>query len=305
MRRSLAAGFTLMLLAVGAPTLHEHRADTRSLYDEECPLAQLGASKMRVGPCRVVDLIACCLPLKWYSPRRRAARPWFRASRSGRAARRSPSEPSVSITARRCRVASDSSREAGVALDRRTDSELREQQGDVREPNDRGRVVIGGPFASRTRTARATLTLVAVLIGYAACHSKSSSGPSGSAHDLLVELNASQNDGRTVRWASLPIPVFLNGIARADEVNSWAAATGGAVTFTFVDSPPASGVSFRFGGGNDVCGTTFIDFESDGRITSVDIQVVQAIFRGPNASGPSSTRPATPSDSWPIRRTAA
>ncbi len=34
-------------------------------------------------------------------------------------------------------------------------------------------------------------------------------------------------------------------------------------------------------GGNDVCGTTFIDFEADGRITSVDIQVVQAIFRGP------------------------
>ena len=141
--------------------------------------------------------------------------------------------------------------------------------------------MIGGSFASRTRAARAALMLVAILIGYAGCHSKSSSGPSGSAHDLLVTLNASQNDGRTVRWASLPIPVFLNGIARADEVNAWAVATGGAVTFTFVDSPPASGVSFRFGGGNDVCGTTFIDYESDGRITSVDIQIVQAIFRGP------------------------
>ena len=149
------------------------------------------------------------------------------------------------------------------------------------DPNERGRVVIGGSFASRTRAARAALMLVAILIGYAGCHSKSSSGPSGSAHDLLVTLNAAQNDGRTVRWASLPIPVFLNGIARADEVNAWAVATGGAVTFAFVGSPPASGISFRFGGGNDVCGLTSLDYESDGRITSVDIEVVQAIFRGP------------------------
>jgi hypothetical protein len=79
----------------------------------------------------------------------------------------------------------------------------------------------------------------------------------------------------------LPIPVFLNGVARADEVNAWAAATGGAVTFTFVGSPPAAGISFRFGGGNDVCGSALVEYESDGRITSADIQVVQAAFRGP------------------------
>lgn len=138
----------------------------------------------------------------------------------------------------------------------------------------------GGSSARRTRAAR-TVLLIAFLIGGASCHSKSTSGPSGSAHDLLVQLNAAQNDGRTVRWSSLPIPVFLNGVAREDEVNAWAVATGGAVTFTFVGSPPAAGVSFRFGGGNDVCGTTFIDYEADGRITSVDIQIVQAIYRGP------------------------
>ena len=68
MLRSLAAGFTLMLLAVGAPTLHEHRADTPSLYDEECPLAQLGASGIQVGPCRVVDLIALLSPVEMALP---------------------------------------------------------------------------------------------------------------------------------------------------------------------------------------------------------------------------------------------
>ena len=94
-------------------------------------------------------------------------------------------------------------------------------------------------------------------------------------------LNTSFNDGRTVRWAARPIPVFLNGIARTDEVNAWAAATGGAVTFTFVGGPPVAGISFLFGGGNDVCGATFIEYESDGHISSADIQVVQGIFRGP------------------------
>ena len=68
MRRALAAGFVLMLLAVGAPTLHEHRADTASLYDEECPLAQLGASGIQVGPCRVVDLIALLSPVEMALP---------------------------------------------------------------------------------------------------------------------------------------------------------------------------------------------------------------------------------------------
>jgi hypothetical protein len=64
MGRSLAAGLALMLLAVGAPTLHEHRADTPSLYDEDCPLAQLGAGGIQAGPCRVVDLVAVLAPVE-------------------------------------------------------------------------------------------------------------------------------------------------------------------------------------------------------------------------------------------------
>jgi hypothetical protein len=107
------------------------------------------------------------------------------------------------------------------------------------------------------------------------------SGPSPMDTALLVQLNARFNDGRTVRWASLPIPVFTNGIAREDEVNAWAAETGGAVTFAFVGSRPPAGISFRFGGGADVCGATTVQFTTDGLITSADVQVVQAIFRGP------------------------
>jgi hypothetical protein len=140
----------------------------------------------------------------------------------------------------------------------------------------------GRSVARRTTVARGILTLVAVALGCVGCGEHSSaSGPSGTDTALLVQLNASANDGRTVRWGSLPIPVFLNGIARADEVNAWAAATGGAVTFTFVGSPPPAGISFRFGGGNDVCGSTLVEYDADGHITATDIQVVQGIFRGP------------------------
>jgi hypothetical protein len=125
------------------------------------------------------------------------------------------------------------------------------------------------------------LGVVVLTLACLGCGHSSGSTSSGSDASLLLELNGSFNDGRTVRWGSLPIPVFLNGIARNDEVNAWAAATAGAVTFTFVGSPPAAGISFRFGGGNDVCGSTLVEYDPDGHITTADIQVVQGIFRGP------------------------
>jgi hypothetical protein len=134
----------------------------------------------------------------------------------------------------------------------------------------------------RTITIAGVVGLLAVALGSMGCGGhKDHSGPSTSDTSLLVQLNAQFNDGRTVRWATLPIPVFLNGIAQADEVNAWAAATGGAVSFSVVGSPPPAGISFRFGGGTDVCGSTLVEYDSDGHITAADIQVVQGIFRGP------------------------
>jgi hypothetical protein len=138
--------------------------------------------------------------------------------------------------------------------------------------------------ASRARAVQCLLIL-GLAIGFTSCGGHGSqnnpSGPSGSDTALLIQLNARFNDGRTVRWANLPIPVFTNGIAREDEVTAWTAATGGTVTFAFVGSPPSSGSSFRFGSGTDVCGSAAVQYTTDGHITSVDIQVIQAIFRGP------------------------
>src|SRR5262245_6201242 len=76
--------------------------------------------------------------------------------------------------------------------------------------------------AQRITIARVVRLLVIALWSAGCGGHKDHSGPSTSDTSLLVQLNAQFNDGRTVRWASLPVPVFLNGIARADEVNAWA-----------------------------------------------------------------------------------
>jgi hypothetical protein len=75
--------------------------------------------------------------------------------------------------------------------------------------------------------------------------------------------------------------VFTSGIAQENEVTEWTRATGGVVTFTFVGSAGGANITFRFGTGDDVCGSATIRFTTDGAILSADIQVVQAIFRTP------------------------
>ncbi len=119
----------------------------------------------------------------------------------------------------------------------------------------------------------------------AACGGGKSSGPggpSGEEMQFLLLHNARFNDGRTVRWANLPVRVFANGIARQDEVTEWTRASGGAVTFTFVGSASAADITFRFGtAGADVCGSTQIAWNTaTGEAQSADVQVVEAIYRG-------------------------
>jgi hypothetical protein len=97
----------------------------------------------------------------------------------------------------------------------------------------------------------------------------------------LFEFNAQQNGGRTVRWRSLPVRVFLGGAARPDEVNIWTAATDGAVTFTFVGSAGAANVTYGFRSGTDICGVTSVEFTDEGDFTSAEVQVSQSIYRGP------------------------
>lgn len=137
---------------------------------------------------------------------------------------------------------------------------------------------------SRARLGRVLAWALLPLAVYA-CSKSSSGNPSGPSDPgeaaFLVQHNARFNDGKTVRWADLPIRVFANGIAGEDEVTEWTRATGGKVTFTFVGSASGANIKFRFGSGNDVCGLTTVEYTSDGTITSADVQVVQAVFRGP------------------------
>lgn len=117
---------------------------------------------------------------------------------------------------------------------------------------------------------------LALLLG---CGKDSGTGSTSNAP--LFEFNAFENDGRTVRWPNLPVRVFLgNGVARADEVTVWTAATGGAVTFAFVGSASATGVTFRAVNRTDICGLTDILIDSD-FLVSADVQVAGPIYRGP------------------------
>jgi hypothetical protein len=129
------------------------------------------------------------------------------------------------------------------------------------------------------------LFLAFLPLALVACNGGGDNGGGGNAGstntdlDFLFQHNARFNDGRTVRWPNLPIRVFTNDIARNDEVTEWTGATGGAVRFSFVGSAGGANITFRFGGGDDICGTTNIRFTAEGEIVSADIQVVQAVFR--------------------------
>ncbi|HEV8308781.1 MAG TPA: hypothetical protein VGW35_14055 [Methylomirabilota bacterium] len=145
-----------------------------------------------------------------------------------------------------------------------------------------------GPFqgtrvSGRGRAGWRTLAWLLLPLALLACGKKKDdvSGNPDDATRFLIQHNARFNDGHTVRWPRLPVRVFANNIAREDEVTEWARASGGRVTFAFVGSASGSDIRFRFGGGNDVCGLTTVVYDTNGEIKSVDIQVVQDVFRGP------------------------
>lgn len=137
-------------------------------------------------------------------------------------------------------------------------------------------------------TPRRALGRLALLHGLllllAACGGGSKhAGSTGVSNPLLVELNAARNDGRTYRWPALPVEVHLGDVARAGEVTTWSSATGGAVSFRFVGSPPAAGVSFQAGSlDNDTCGQTEVIIDLDrGELVAARVEVNPAIYRGP------------------------
>jgi hypothetical protein len=133
-----------------------------------------------------------------------------------------------------------------------------------------------------TRRRRVSAAGVAGLCAVLVLGCGKDHGTGSTKNAPLFEFNAQQNGGRTVRWANLPVRVHLGGgVARADEVAIWSAATNGAVTFAFVSTPAAANITFAYRSGTDICGVTFVEFDDDGAFTTVGVQVSQAIYRGP------------------------
>jgi len=143
---------------------------------------------------------------------------------------------------------------------------------------------VSGPRRSR----RAWIGWALLLLLLAGCGGGGGGGSptaSASAQELayLFQNNARFNNGFTVRWPALPVQVHTAGIAGAEgEVQSWTGATGGAVTFAFVGSPPGEGITFRpDAAGSDICGFTTVIFEQPGgRIRSATV-ALSPIFNTP------------------------
>jgi hypothetical protein len=130
----------------------------------------------------------------------------------------------------------------------------------------------------RRRPFLQVLGVAALVLLCLGCHKDDHGG----GNSFLFENNAQFNGGRTVRWSSLPIRVFLgNGVAASGDVTAWTSATGGAVTFSFVGSAGAANITFAFRSGTDICGITHIEFNDTGEITSANTLVSQAIYQGP------------------------
>jgi hypothetical protein len=131
------------------------------------------------------------------------------------------------------------------------------------------------------RRRAAGFALCALVLAGCGSHQNTPTGSNGAETQRIIQLNAQFNDGKTVRWSTLPIPVYTNGIARPEEVAAWTTATGGAVTFAFVSALTPNGINFdstRLSGG-DLCGQTTVEFDANGQITSTDTQVAGSIFR--------------------------
>lgn len=134
----------------------------------------------------------------------------------------------------------------------------------------------------RPLAVRGRWLLGCLLLALVACAKDDTGISDPEERFLLFQLNAGDNDGRTVRWpdSNLPIPTFLGGVARPDEVTEWTTVSEGRVRFAFVDSPPAEGITFREASlDRSVCGVSNIEFEDD-RIRRADVRLNPRTYRG-------------------------
>ena len=120
--------------------------------------------------------------------------------------------------------------------------------------------------------------LLCLALVLASCSSGgSSSGGSGSSPDFrfLFDHNASQLNGHTIRWESTNIKVYTAGLPGAEAaIKRWA----GPVSFTFVSSPPADGISFSQGSSKTLCGLTHTFYLNSGKITQAVVSIFDQTF---------------------------
>ncbi len=115
-----------------------------------------------------------------------------------------------------------------------------------------------------------------VLLSLAACAKDSSpTSSSTDAKQLIKDLNAFENDNRTIRFKDMPIKVYVDGPSSwKDDVKKWEEWSGGAIRFEFVNSDPEVGIRLKNGIQQPlVCGVTYEPKWDNGEIRKADIEM--------------------------------
>src|SRR4029453_10424596 len=93
-----------------------------------------------------------------------------------------------------------------------------------RRARDRGRHSRGDRSDIVTRRRPTLRTLGLMVLALLVLAWRKDNGGGGGSNSFLFENNAQFNGGRTVRWAALPIRVFLgNGVAAPGGGTAWTA----------------------------------------------------------------------------------
>jgi hypothetical protein len=125
-----------------------------------------------------------------------------------------------------------------------------------------------------------SLLLIALMLCFCSSGGSSlggsgSSGGSSEDFRFLFDHNADQLSGHTIRWESSNIKVYTAGLPGAEAaINQWA----GPVSFTFVSSPPADGISFKRASSSGLCGVTNTFYLNSGKITQAVVSIFDQTF---------------------------
>lgn len=98
---------------------------------------------------------------------------------------------------------------------------------------------------------------------------------SGTDEEVLAGVNASFNEGKTIRFLKIPIKIHIKNIDDGKEqVREWSIATNNILSFEFVSDPNEADIKLSYGvEGPLVCGVTYQPEFENGEINEATIEI--------------------------------